>query len=99
MLYRCATTAASGRPQARLPRLEPLVDERVECRDDGEGDEVVDGAGQRDVDPLHLCREVDLAVELALDHEREVPEARVDEDGRHQEAADHDQQERDPETL
>jgi len=47
----------------------------------------------------HFCRELDLAVKLSLDHEREVPEAGAGEDGRYQKAADDKQQKRNSETL
>ena len=59
----------------------------------------MDGVGDGRVQPSRLRQQVDLAVELFLHHEGEVPEIRVEEDRGHHAAAEKDQEQGDTETL
>ena len=58
-----------------LPRLQPDVDGCVEDADDGEGEEVVGHARHDGVVASCLRQQVDLAVEVVLQHVWEVPQA------------------------
>ena len=51
----------------------------------------MDGVGDGRVQPSRLRQQVDLAVELFLHHEGDVPEVRVKKDGRDHQAAEQDE--------